>query len=180
MDGGKEPVKNINLARSNEEKPQSKVSEKTVFEWNAKSFERNEKTTKWYLAVALFITVIIAYSAWQRDWFVIGITIVVSAVLFWYIHSVTPQEASYKLTPIGIYVDDRFYPFDDIHSFWMVYNQNVKNLYIAFTKKYLPTLIVSLENIDPVILKGYLLKKIPEQEKRGESLVDKFTRIAGL
>jgi len=157
-----------------------KLSEKILFSWEAPSFKSSDKTLKWYFIASFIILAIIVYSAWQKDWFIIGIVVIVSAVMFWYIHSVTPNNVNYKLTPMGVYVDDRFYPFSEMHSFWMVYNQNVKNLYIAFTKKYLPTLTINLENIDPVIFRGYLLKKIPEQEKRGESLIDKLTRVIGI
>ncbi|MDD3480883.1 MAG: hypothetical protein PHW75_01500 [Patescibacteria group bacterium] len=177
MDGGPELNQNINLAG---EAKKENISDKVIFEWSAPNFSKSDKTTRWYLIASVIIIAIIGYSAWQRDWFVIGITIVVSAILFWYVHSVTPHDVSYRLTPMGIYTDDRFYPFSEMHSFWMVYNQNVKNLYVALQKKYLPTLVLSLEDIDPVILKGYLVKKIPEQEDRGESTVDKISRIIGI
>jgi hypothetical protein len=180
MPGGKKKTKNINLAQDAQDRKEKSISEREIFSWEAKDFERASIDTKWYVVASVLIVALIGYSVWQRDWFVIGIIVVVSAVMFWYIFSVKPKNVSYKITPVGIHVDGRLYPFSEIHSFWMVYNDRVKSLYIAFTKKYLPTLVVGLENIDPVILKGFLLKKIPEQEKRGESLVDKFTRIARL
>ncbi len=173
--GGKNKINLLDDKAENE-----KLSEKILFSWEAPSFKSSDKTLKWYFIASFIILAIIVYSAWQKDWFIIGIVVIVSAVMFWYIHSVTPNNVNYKLTPMGVYVDDRFYPFSEMHSFWMVYNQNVKNLYIAFIKKYLPTLTINLENIDPVIFRGYLLKKIPEQEKRGESLIDKLTRVIGI
>lgn len=173
---GEEKKADINLAG----KKQSSVSDKIVLNWEAPSFQKNDRTIKWYLGALVIIVALIAYSAWQQDWFVIGVTIVVSAVMFWYIYSINPRDVVYKITPIGFYVDDKFYPFSEMHSFWMVYNESVKNIYIAFNKKYLPALIVNIEAIDPVILEGYLLKKIPEQEDRGENLADKLTRIMGL
>lgn len=156
------------------------IAKKTVLSWKAPSFKKSERTTKWYLIAGLIVACLIAYSAWQGDWFIIVITIIVSAVMFWYVHTVNPTEVSYRITPVGLYVDDKFHPFAEMHSFWMVYNDTVKNVYIAFRKKYLPSLVVNTENIDPVLLKGYLLKKIPEQEGRDESLVDKLIRAIGL
>jgi hypothetical protein len=156
------------------------LADKVLFEWMAPNFSKSERTYKWYLAVGLAIIAIIGYSAWQKDWFVIGVTVVVSAILFWYLHSVIPHDVTYKLTPMGIYADDRFHPFSEMHSFWLVYNEKVKNLYIVFRKKYLPALVINVDKIDPLILKGYLLKKIPEQEGREENLIDRFIRLAGL
>lgn len=175
--GGVIDINNINLA---EEKKTDRISDKEIFSWNAPSFAREHKGPKWFVLAALIIVFVIGYSAWQQDWFVIGITVIVSAVMFWYVFSVHPKDVSYKITPMGIYVDEKFYPFAEIHSFWMVYNNNVKTIYFALIKKYLPTIAVSLENIDPLLVKGYFLKHVPEQERRGESLVDKLIRIIGL
>jgi hypothetical protein len=177
MAGGQPDQKNINLA---EGAKGEMVSDKEIFSWSASGLEKEHRSARWYIAAACIILAAIAYSVWQQDWFVIGIIVVVSAILFWYVFSVHPQEVSYRITPMGIYVDDRLYPFSEIHSFWMVYNNNVKTMYFALVKKYLPTIVVSLENVDPLLVKGFLLKKIPEQESRGEGLVDKFTRVLGL
>lgn len=176
MVGGSDLQNNINLAEETKQGP----SDKVVLSWAAPTFQKNNKTIKWYLVALGLITLLIAYSAWQKDWFVIVITIIVSAVLFWYIHSVNPTDVGYRVTPIGFYVDEKFYPFSEMHSFWMVYNESVKNIYITFNKKYLPSLVINVEAVDPMTLKGYLLKKIPEQENRGEGLADKLTRMMGL
>ena len=178
MAGGDINQKNINLAQGAEIK--RKISDKEIFSWQAPSFSRKNKDPKWYVISIIFILIAIGYSVWQKDWYVIGIIVIVSAIMFWYVFSVHPKDVSYKITPMGIYIDDKLYPFSEIHSFWMVYNGNVKSLYLALVKKYLPTVVIGMENVDPLLIKGFLLKKIPEQEKRGESLVDKFTRIAGL
>jgi hypothetical protein len=175
MDGG--TSQNINLAH---EPATPQVADRVLFEWQAPNFSRNERTAKWYVVVGVVIVAIIGYSAWQKDWFAIGIVIVVSAILFWYLHAIVPHEVAYKITPMGIYEDSRFHPFSEMHSFWLVYNENIKNLYIVFRKKYLPALNINVEKIDPLILKGFLLKKLPEREDRGENLVDRLIRLAGL
>jgi hypothetical protein len=140
---------------------QQNIAERVIFSWAAPSFKKSERTIRWYGVAAALILALIAYSAWQKDWFVIGIIVVASAIMFWYLHAVNPTDVNYKITPIGLYLDEKLYPFSEIHSFWMVYNASVKNVYIAYRKKYLTSLIINIENVDPVLLKGYLLKKIP-------------------
>ena len=178
MTGGeKTKNSNIDLAQG---KAGEALASKELFSWEASSSSEKPKSKKWYAIALIVISVVIAYSVWQKDWFIIIITILVSAIMFWYIHFADVAKTYYKITPMGIYVDEKLHPFSEIHSFWMVYNQRVKVLYIVFTKKYLPTLNISLENIDPVSLKSFLIKKIPEQEKRGETLADKITRTIGI
>ncbi len=172
MQGGES--QSVNFGQSLEP---SGVSDKAVFEWKAASFTQSEKGLKWYLAAAFVILAVIGYSAWQRDWFMIGIVVVVSGVMFWYQRAMTPHEVSYRLTPMGIYIDDRFYAYSEMHSFWLVYNQNVKSLYIVFRKRYLPALNINVEALDPMLLKGYLVRRLPEQENRDETLIDRLGRL---
>ncbi len=170
----------INQLSQENQKENRGISDKVVFSWTAPTFKKSEKTIRWYSVALVLIIALIGYSAWQNDWFVIGVTIVVSAIMFWYIRTINPTDVEYKITPIGLYLDDKFYPFSEIHSFWMVYNSSVKNLYLTFRKKYLPSVIINIENIDPILLKGYLLRKIPEQEDRGENIIDKLIRTLRL
>lgn len=158
----------------------SRISDKVLFDWTAPSFQKGERSIRWYLAIGFIVVAVIGYSAWQKDWFVIGITIIVAAILMWYLRAATPHDTRYKLTPMGIYIDDRFSPFSEMHSFWMVYNDKVKNLYMVYRRKYLPALIINIDKVDPLILKGYLLKKLPEQEDRGENLLDRLVRLLGI
>jgi len=150
-----------------------------LLSWEAPSFERKAKDYRWYLAALGVILAIIGYSIWQQDWFFIGIVIIVSAVAFWYLKTTKPQRKQYAITPLGIISGDHVYPFSEIHSFWVVYRPNVKILCLAFTRKYLPTLEVSLGNMDPVVLRSVLSKRIPEQSKRDENIVDKLVRVLG-
>lgn len=156
------------------------VKDTVLLSWDALSFEKKAKDYRWYLVAGILILLAIGFLIWQKDWFTIVILLIVSAILFWYVRTTKPQKITYKVTPLGIYAGDRLYPFAEIHSFWMVYNEKVKTLYLAFTRKYLPTLVINVGEVDPVSLKNVLLRRIPEQEKRGENMVDKIVRIVGI
>lgn len=159
---------------------QPTIKDTVILTWEAQSFEKKAKGYRWYLVTSGLILIAIGFLVWQKDWFTIVILLIVSAILFWYVQTTKPQTVNYKITPLGIYANDRLYPFSEIHSFWLVYNEKVKNLYLAFTRKYLPTLVINVGEVDPISLKNVLLRRIPEQEKRGENLVDKIVRIVGI
>jgi hypothetical protein len=151
-----------------------------MLSWEAYDFDLKPKSFRWFLLAALFILIGLGYLIWERDWFTLVIFIIIIAVGFWYIQTAKPKLVTYGITPLGITVDGRLHPFSEIHSFWIVYNEKVQRLYVGFTKKYLPPLNIDLKEVDPVLLKSILLTKIPEQEKRGESITDKIIRIIGL
>jgi hypothetical protein len=160
--------------------PQKSLKDTVIYTWDSLSFEKKAKDYRWYLIAAILILAAIGFLIWQRDYFTIGILVVVSVVLFWYIRSQKPKSVTYTITPLGITANDQLYPFAELHSFWIVYNKNVSNLYLAFTKKYLPSLVINLGAADPVTVKNILVRRIPEQAKRSESMVDKMVRIIGI
>lgn len=188
-----DPSKNIDGIATQEGKPtsapaqtldatpvvQNPIPEKTLLAWSAPSFDFKDKGFTWYAAAGFIILAFVAYFIWQADWFGLGIIVVVSAILFWYAAKMRPTEVNYSITGMGIYANEHFYPFAEIHSFWIIYNEKAKNLHLAFIKKYLPALVINLNDVNPVVLRNLLLRKLPEQEKKVESLLDKVTRLAG-
>lgn len=159
---------------------QTASKDTALYSWDALSFEKKAKDYRWYLIAAVIILVAIGLLIWQRDWFTIAILVIVSAILFWYVRTQRPKTVTYKITPLGIMAGERLYSYSEIHSYWLVYNEKVQNLYFAFTRKYLPTLVVGLGKADPVRIKSILSRRLPEQAKRTENLVDKLVRIIGI
>jgi hypothetical protein len=148
--------------------------------WDGETFDYAEKGFIWYLLASLAALAIAGYFVWQRDWFSVGITVVVTAVLFWYAATARPKTINYAITSFGIQAGDRFYQFSEIHSFWMTYNQNVKKLNFVFAKKYLPTLVVDISNAQAEKIRVILSRKLPEQPGRGENILDRLVRALKL
>lgn len=178
MPGGKRKIKPVDGVIS-EAYSNSPSKDDVLLSWESLSFERKAKDFKWYIAAAVFVIAVIAFSAWQRDWFFIVIIIIVSAVAFWYLRSIKPQKLAYTITPLGVTIGNKVFPYSEIHSYWIIYKPTVKTLYIALNKRYLPVLTINLGDMDPVAIRTVLSRKIPEQAKRDENLIDKLIRIVG-
>jgi len=174
-------VSGVNLAKE-PEVPEDKIESQPqiLLSWNAPSFSHKDKNFIWFLVAGVAILGLIGFFIYTKDWFSIGIVVVVSAVLFWYVAKVRPHDTEYSITDLGINAGNHNYPFSEIHSYWIVYNDHTRTLNIAFLKKYLPTLVIGLGDINPLNIKELLSIHIPEQEKRTETLVDKIIRTIGL
>lgn len=190
MDGGSKNIDNVLPVSPEQPAPDEtpkevpetnqSASDRVLLSWNGESFDYAEKGVIWYMAAAAIILAIIGYFVWQRDWFSVGITVVVSAVLFWYVATARPKSVNYAITSFGIQVGERFYPFSDIHSFWLNYTPKVQKLNFVFTKKYLPTLVVDISNTEAQKVKIILSRKIPEQPGRTENILDRVIRALKL
>ena len=162
-----------------EEKSQDTERESILLQWDAPESNTYSRGWKYYLLTAVVFLLVIIYSIYTRDWFVI-VAAFVLAGFFYYYPTLKPKVASYKITQLGFYINDRIYPYNEIHSFWVFINQRENKLNIIFDKKYLPQLSILLLDLDPLVVRNTLNKYVPEQEGRTESLVDKFIRLLKL
>lgn len=182
MDGGLNNIDGIN-GPTVPQNPASSVrgltKDTVLLSWQSTK-EVQKKDLKWYSLVGFVILFPVIYSIWVQDWFVLIIITIILPVIFFHQKNRGIINASYKITPLGIYENEKFYPFSEVHSFWIVFNQRVKTLNVVFMKKYLPQLSIDISNIDPLKIRAALSKKIPEQEKRGEGLIDYLIRIFDL
>ena len=153
--------------------------ESTLLGWQAHEFHNYDHNWKWYASIIAASLGVIGYSIYTQDWFVIPFVVVVDVFLYLYSKK-EPKIMAYRITQLGIYVDDHFYPYSEIHSFWLSLQQKEKKLNIIFLKKYLPQLSIILDGIDPLQIKTTLGKYIPEQENRSESIVDTIARLLKL
>lgn len=163
------------MEESNQPKPES-VKEETILKWQALEYKDYQRNWKWFLLVGFVLLAISAYSVYTKDWFTIVIIFILIGFLNWYIKQ-KPQLKDYKITQLGIYVGERFYPYNEIHSFWLTLKPELFQANILFNKKYLPQLSILLNDIDPLAVKVALGKFIPEQEDRDESIIDFLMRV---
>lgn len=88
-----------------------------------------------------------------------------------------PKEVNFAITPKGIVINQIFYPYHELFSFWINYNPPIfKELLIRHKKKFLPLTKIPLANQNPNIIRNRLLEFLPEK-KEEESLVDIISRL---
>lgn len=148
---------------------------KIILQWEAPEFIHHDRDVKWYI-LAVFLTIILlGYAIYSRDWFFIGtmVLILVGAVVYL---KTPPKIRGYAIAELGIYIDDKFFSFSSLHSFWIIYEEKVKTLNFAFNKKYLPALTIQIGDQNPVQIKELLKKHLPEEEKRTETIGDQLIR----
>ena len=83
-----------------------------------------------------------------------------------------------KVTDNGIVIENLFYLYDEIRSFWVVsedYNEN--NVYFEFKSFSTPRLNVPFIDVDPVRLQTYLAQFIDvDPEREGTPLSETLSR----
>ena len=161
----------------NQNKTEEFVHEKAVFEWNAPEYIHYEKDRHWYTVAGIIAAGFIVYGiVWGSAFF--SIAIAVLAAVYYLQHQKTPRQIQIKLTNMGIKLEDKFFPFSNLKSFWIVYNPpEVTTLHLKTVKNINAELTIQLGDVDPSPIREFLARQLPEEEGKGEGFVNTLVRI---
>lgn len=156
--------------------PQQRV-EKELMTWEFPSHERPNRTPVWYVAAAILVVLLLIYAVVTSN-FLFAVIVVIVAVLLTFNAYDQPQLIRFSITEKGILLGDRGYDFDEMKSFWVIYNPpTVKTLYLSFRSALRPDLPVRLLDQNPILIRALLLRFLPEDTtKENENLTDVLNR----
>lgn len=143
--------------------------------WKSPEFVYHPKSFKWHLFVFLTLAIIIVISFFMQQWFAIVVFLLAAVVLIQYAET-KPKVVDVVLTSFGMQFGTRFYAYNSIKSFWIVYSPEIKILNFEPTKRFLPIITIQLEDVDPFQVKNILKDYILEETERTEDIFDKIVR----
>ena len=161
----------------NQNETQQYAHEKAVFEWNAPEYIHYEKDSRWFTVAGIVAAGLIFYGiVWGSAFFSIAIAIL--AAVYYLQHQKPPRNIQIILSNMGIKVDEKFFPFSNLKSFWMVYNPpEVTTLHFKTVKNVNAELTIQLGDVDPSPIREFLARQLPEEEGKGEGFVNMLVRI---
>ncbi len=151
------------------------AKESVLVAWKALEYPEYIRGTKYYLIVGIVFLGLIGYSVYAQDWFGIVILVILAGSMYWY-QKKSPVERTYRFSQLGLYIDNRFYPYNEMFSYWFLLNGGSRSMNIIFQKKYLPQLTIMLGEIDPLKIRETVGKYIPEEGTRTENIADRMMR----
>jgi len=160
------------IAQANPSKNYGKV----LHQWQGPEFEVYEKSNRWYLLAGIFLLAIVVY-AMLTDGPIMAITFILVGIVG-YIHlQKEPRTVTFAITNKGIVADKDIYLFDNMHSFWIFYEEHHLRTISLHTKaSVFPFVHIPVHDEDPVHLREIILEYIPEIEQQ-PSLVDTVERV---
>lgn len=152
---------------------------KNFIQWQVPEYHRHKRGRNWYILATLFVIIALFFSfftisSWQivflgaKSNFLFALIIFMSMAIMIIHDSQEPRLITVKLNPDGIYIGRRFYDYDAVKKFCVLYKpkQSVKNLYLEFNNKMLPRLSVPLRSQDPLNVRNYLVRYLEEDLDR--------------
>lgn len=151
--------------------------EKALFEWYTPEFVHYEKDKNWFLIAGIVAAFLIFYGIiWGSPF--MSIAIMILASVYYLQHNQKPRQIKIIISDLGVKIEDKFYPFGSLKSFWIIYNPpEVTTLHFRTINRVLPELTIQLNETNPSVIRNYLARQLPEEEGKTEGLVNMFIRI---
>lgn len=154
------------------------MQKKGFLEWHELEHQRSEKSPDWYWAVGI-ITVAAAITAIIFNNILFAIVIIVGSFVLT-MHAIKePPVRHYRVTERGIHIDNIFYPYSNLRSFWVEEDPYDAKLIVRSAKLLSPYLIVPLpDDMDTDVMHDYLVDHL-EAEELHEPVLHKVAEYLG-
>jgi len=160
--------------------------------WQVPEYEKHERDRRWYIVAGFVVFYLIVFSLfglkfWRFDLaefnpLFLGIIIIGSFILALNEGQEAPQ-VEISLTDEGVIVGRKFYDYDQLKNFGIVYKPNIaaKNLYFEFKSPVKQRLSIPLMEQEPLAVRSELLKYLPEDlERTDRPLSENLSRLLKL
>ncbi len=138
-----------------------------VIAWEVPEYETHERSRNWYVGAIAVAALLLVFAALTKNFLFAGI-IIIAALVIILTDGKEPAKVRVSLTDEGVEVGRKFFDYDEIKDFSIVYKpkQGVKNLYFEFKTVVKPRLSIPLFDRDPLVIREKLLKYLQEDLER--------------
>ncbi len=142
----------------------------TFLQWSAAEFADRDIPRSFYLWTGGFLLATIAYALVTNSP-IMAITFILIGIMGFITIEKTPAVLHCSISKEGIIVDRELYDFDNIESFWIIYEEHEKYLSLKTNGRLTPYAHIPLGDENPVTVRDILIQYI-EETKHDPTLVD--------
>jgi len=160
------PRQEPEMIEAPEEELIAEHSEDVLAHWRAPEYEIFERDQKWYISMSLFLLAVISWAVYTNSP-VMAITFILIGVSG-YIHlEKDPEIVDFMITYEGVVSGREIYDFDNIHSFWILYEPGYKKAISLHMKSgFVEFIHIPLLDENPLQIRKILLQFLPEEKHR--------------
>lgn len=143
--------------------------------WTAPSRPYRKKDRSFY-TVALVLIVLGGLVALPISGPLFGVALMALLFVAFVLDRMPPEDIQYKISTQGVTVDNHFYHWHDLDSFWLGDKDNHQLMYIRTRYRYPALLMVMLGPVAENQIKGVVAHFLPFQEIAPKSMLEDWSR----
>ena len=158
------------------------ITEETILgevlmDWEVEEYHPHEHPRSWVITMVILGVLLLVYSVMSNNLLFSAIIILTGIILF--LQSIqTPLTVAFAMTELGIVVGNRFYAYNELIDFYIVYRPpEVKYLYLNTKSPLRPLVRIPVMDQNPLMIRSYLRQYLIENTtEEDEPTADKIAR----
>jgi hypothetical protein len=146
----------------------------TLMTWRAPSRPHRKKTRSYYTTVAILIILIAMISLLAGERMLVAVLFALMFLVY-VLNFIEPGEIEYKISTQGVTIDQHFYHWQELDSFWFEKKDGFSVLHI-YTQLRFPTMLMLVLGMDTKEdeVKKTVVRFLPFHEIPPKSLIEKW------
>lgn len=138
-----------------------------IAEFEVPEFIKHDRSRNWYIIAAVAALALLVYAYFTKN-FLFAMIIIIGTLIMILRDGQDPSMIGVQINSDGVIVGNRFYDFDELKDFSIVYKprEDNKNLYFEFKNPIKPRLSFPLGDLNPLEMREELIKYLPEDYER--------------
>lgn len=151
---------------------------KPAFSWVGPEYLQHPKSIRWWVIAGIVFVLAVIIEAVISNWTMLAATLVFGLV-YSYVHEFhPPKHVKVNISELGIKLGHKRFLYEEIESFWIIYDPpSVKKLYIRLKDKLITDIVIELENQDPQAIRSFLEMYLSEVTGVRETFTDVILRL---
>lgn len=155
-------------------KPDIQNAEPT-FSWESPDYVLHPRSAKSYVIVIGAALLISAFMYVQKIW--TGLALVLLSMLYiLFTGRQKPKNVKCAVYDEGVVVDGKVYAYEDFKSFWTALG-DIPKIKLQLVGRFAGQVTMPLDESDIDAVTAFLVNHLPEEEDKGEDLVDVINRM---
>jgi len=138
-----------------------------LYEWTFPEYEKFSRGRLWYAVMITLGVVFIVYGMVTGNFLFALIIALFGIILFVQQHQ-DPHQIAFAITDLGVIVGNRFYNYNELEAFYLIYNPPVKTLFLETKTMIRPLLHIPLQDQNPLDIRFTLLEFLPEDLEKDQ------------
>lgn len=147
----------------------------SLLQWQTLEFEPREIGRNFYLGTGVFLLATIVY-ALATNSPIMAITFILIGIMGFITLEQDPKMLRCAIVKDGVIVEKELYAFENIESFWIVYEEDERYISLKTTGKLTPFVHIPLGDENPVTVREILVEYATE-EKHDPTLIDTIGKM---
>jgi hypothetical protein len=160
--------------------PAAEIPDEPFFSWEAPEYDFFEKHPRWYWAMGAILLALLIYAI-VTNAILMAVVFILVGMLGYFFAEREPRTIQMHIDSDGIRVDDYFYDYENLKSFWIFYEaeEGIRILSLHSRKTFLPHIHIPVGNANPILIREVLIQYLPEIRQE-LTIIDRLERIIGL